>query len=395
MNEGKKGIPMNVILLGIVSFLNDVASEMVFPIVPIFLTNVLGVPTFIVGIVEGVADAASKIIMAWFGIISDRLQKRKIFVETGYAFATASHLIMSVASAWPIVLLARVINRAGKGIRTSARDAMITENSEKPQRGKSFGFHRTMDTMGGVVGPILSVILLILLKNQYRQLFLIAFVPAILGLILLWLFVSEKKKEPLGFKGMKFEWGKANESIKIFMLISFVFAVGNSSEAFMILRAQNLGLSVSLTIITYILFNFFYALFSEPAGIIADKIGGRKVLFSGFVLFALVYMAFGIISDKYWIWFLFPLYGVFMALTEGVSKAYISKLIPHEISASAFGIYQTVMGIGAFLSSAIAGLLWSFVSVRSPFYFGGMMALIAAGLFLLLTKRVRTIQPIA
>ena len=163
----------------------------------------------------------------------------------------------------------------------------------------------------------------------------------------------------------------------------------------MILRAQNLGLSIGLTIFTYVLFNSIYALLSLPAGIIADKIGARKILFIGFLLFALVYFSFGYIDSPFWIWILFPIYGIYMALTDGVGKAYISKLIPNEISASAFGIYQTLMGVGTFFASTLAGALWTFAGVRSPFYFGGVMALVAAFLFLILTKRVRIAQPIA
>ncbi|KKT49206.1 MAG: Major facilitator superfamily [Candidatus Collierbacteria bacterium GW2011_GWC2_44_18] len=393
--EKKKGISLNVVILGIVSFLNDVASEMVYPVVPIFLMSVLGAPALIVGFIEGLADSVSKILMAFSGILSDRSQKRKPYVVWGYSFATFSHLIMATAGSWPVVMLGRIINRTGKGIRTSARDALITESSDKVSRGRNFGFHRTLDSLGAVVGPLLSIIVLKMLNGNYRNLFLIAFFPALLGVLLFTFFIKEKEKQPLGIKGLRFEWSKANDSFKIFLLISFIFTLGNSSDVFMILRAQNLGLSIGLTIFTYVLFNSIYALLSLPAGIIADKIGARKILFIGFLLFALVYFSFGYIDSPFWIWILFPIYGIYMALTDGVGKAYISKLIPHEISASAFGIYQTLMGVGTFFASTLAGALWTFAGVRSPFYFGGVMALVAAFLFLILTKRVRIAQPIA
>lgn len=385
----------NVKVLGVVSLLNDMASEMVYPIVPIFLISVLGAPALVVGFIEGIADAFSKILMAFSGIISDRSQKRKPYIVWGYSFATFSHLIMSLSTIWPVVMFARVINRTGKGIRTSARDAIITESTEKSDRGRNFGFHRTMDSMGAVIGPLVSILVLKLLGNDYRKLFFVAFIPALIGVLLVIFFIKEKKKEPLGFNGLKFEWVKANASFKIFLLISFIFTLGNSSDVFMILRAQNLGLSIGLTIFTYVLFNATYALFSLPAGLVADKIGARKVLFIGFMLFALVYSAFGFIDSAALVWVLFPIYGIYMALTDGVSKTYISKLIPHEISASAFGIYQTMMGVATFFASTIAGALWTFGSVRLPFYFGGMMAILAALMFLGLTKRVTTQQPIA
>lgn len=391
----KKKFSSNVIILGFVSFLNDMASEMVYPIVPIFLISVLGAPALVVGFIEGLADSFSKILMAFSGIVSDRSQRRKPYIVWGYGFATFSHLIMSLATAWPVVMFARVINRTGKGVRTSARDAIITESTEKTDRGRNFGLHRSMDSLGAVVGPLVSILLLRLLNDDYRKLFLLAFIPALLGVLLIIFFIKEKKKPPLGINGLKFEWSKTNASFKIFLLISFIFTLGNSSDVFMILRAQNLGLSIGLTIFTYVLFNSTYALFSLPAGLIADKIGARRVLFMGFIIFAFVYLGFGFIDTAKWIWLLFPIYGIYMALTDGVSKAYISKLIPHEISASAFGIYQTLMGVATFFASTIAGALWTFGSVRLPFYFGGLMAIVAAVLFLLLTKRITAEQPIA
>lgn len=393
--EEKKGFSHNVKVLGFVSFLNDFASEMVYPIVPIFLISILGAPVLVVGFIEGLADAFSKILMAFSGVISDRSQQRKPYIVWGYSLATFSHLIMSLSTIWPVVMVARVINRTGKGVRTAARDAIITESTDRTERGRNFGFHRAMDSMGAVVGPLVSIGLLSLLHDDYRKLFFIAFVPALLGVLLVIFFIKEKRKTPLGLSGLKFEWSKANDSFKIFLFISIIFTLGNSSDVFMILRAQNLGLSLGLTIFTYVLFNLSNTLFSLPAGLMADKIGARKVLFFGFLLFSLVYFSFGFINSAGPVWILFPIYGIYMALTDGVGKAYISKLIPHEISASAFGIYQTLMGVSTFFASTIAGALWTFGSVRSPFYFGGIMALIAALLFIFMSKRVTSEQPVA
>lgn len=395
MEEIKKKLPVNVWVLGIVSLLNDIASEMVYPVIPIFLISVLGAPVMIVGLIEGLADSTSKILTAFTGLASDRLQKRKLFVTVGYSFATLSHFVMSIAYIWPVVLFGRVINRIGKGMRTSARDALITESTEKVNRGRSFGIHRTMDKAGAVLGPIISIFVLKALNNNYHQLFFIAFIPALIGVILIILFIKEKAKPPLGPDGMKFQWSKANDSYKIFLLISVIFTLGNSSDAFLILRSQNLGLSVGLTIFTYVLFNLTYSLFSVPAGVIADRIGARKVLFIGFLIFAFVYASFGFIDNPSYVWILFPIYGIYMALTDGVANSYISKLIPHEISASAFGIYQTLLGVSTFLASLIAGALWTYVDVKAPFYFGSSLAIIASILFLFLTKKIKVTQPIA
>lgn len=379
--------PKSILVLGLVSFLNDISSEMIYPVVPIFLTLVLGVPATILGLIEGMADATANILMAVSGVFSDKIHRRKVFVELGYGFAALSHLLMSIAFSWPVVLVSRVTNRAGKGIRTAARDAIITESSDKESRGFSFGIHRAMDDFGGVVGPLLAITILALLQNNYRLLFLIAFVPTLLGVILISLFIKETQNDGLGKKKIKFEWLKTNASFKIFLLISVIFALGNSSEAFMILRSQSLGLSVSLTILTYVLFNVTNSLASLPAGMLADKIGSRKVLFVGFIIFALVYGLFGMANSSWLVWLLFPSYGVFLALTDGVAKSYISGLVPHEIVASAFGIYHTLLGVATLLASVMAGFLWTYLSPRAPFYFGSVLALTAALLFYTLTKQ--------
>ncbi len=383
-------LPKNILVLGLVSFLNDVASEMIYPIVPIFLSSVLGVPTTIIGLIEGISDATSNLLMAVSGWVSDKVHKRKIFVEIGYSFAAISHLLMSLAFSWPMVLLSRVTSRTGKGIRTAARDAIISESSKKSTRGLSFGIHRAMDDLGGVVGPLIAIWLLGLFTNQYRTLFIIAFLPTIAGVGLIWYFIKDTKFDAKKDERIKFDWSKTNINFKIFLLISFIFALGNSSEAFMILRAQNLGLSVQLTIFTYVLFNITNSLFSLPAGYIADKIGSRKVLFTGFLIFAAVYWSFGYINTSRLVWILFPLYGIFLAFTDGVAKSYLSQLVPHEILASAFGVYQTLLGVAALLSSTIAGWLWSYKGPSSPFYFGAFMAIIASILFVTLTKQSRT-----
>lgn len=387
----KSKLSKNIVILSIVSFLNDVSSEMVYPIVPIFLSSFLGVPTNIIGLIEGLADATSKILMAVSGYISDKLHKRKLFVEVGYGFAAVSHLILALSSSWPLVLFSRVINRSGKGLRTAARDAIITESTDKENRGFSFGFHRTMDGLGGVIGPLLGVLLLGVFAQNYKAVFFLAFIPAMIGALTIFFLVTDKKRASGDDLTMRFDWSKTSSSFRIFLLISFIFAIGNSSDAFLILRSQNLGVSVSLTIFAYVVFNLVSSLFSLPAGILADKFGSKKVIFLGFLIFSLVYGYFGWTSSAWTVWLLFPLYGVYMAMTEGVSKAYISKLVPHEILASTFGIYQTAMGFATLIASTIAGALWSSYGPRVPFYYGSIMALVASLLFLFLSKRIKVL----
>lgn len=389
--KNKLGIPRNVVILGLVSFFNDVASEMIYPLVPIFLTSVLGAPVSIVGLIEGIAESIASILKVVFGWLSDKLRKRKPFIVAGYSLSTVSKIIFGLAYSWPFVLLARFIDRFGKGTRTSARDALIAESSEASVRGKTFGFHRALDTLGAVVGPLLALVAIKALDNNIRLIFFLSFIPAFIGVLLLFFFVKEKGRKQKNSSDFQFHWRDIDPSFKVFLLISFIFALGNSSNAFLILRAQNLGLSVTMVILVYVHYNFVYAIFSIPAGIISDKIGPKKLLLAGFLLFALIYLFFGLITKSLFLWLLFPFYGIYMALTEGVSKAYISNLVPQEKIGTAFGIYQTTIGLCAFFASWIAGLLWSYVGISSPFIFGSMMAILAALLFIVLGKKIELV----
>ncbi|MCX5749256.1 MAG: MFS transporter [Candidatus Saganbacteria bacterium] len=383
----KTKIPKNVVWLGLVSFFNDVASEMIYPLVPIFLTSVLGAPVAIVGLIEGIAESTASLLKVVSGWLSDKFRSRKPFTVAGYLFSAFSKILLSFAFSWPLVLFARFVDRFGKGVRTSARDALIAESSDATVRGRSFGFHRGLDTLGAVIGPLLALIAIRFLNDNLRLIFFLAFIPAFIGILLLVIFVKEKRKETGPFEAFHFKWQDLDPSFKIYLLISFIFALGNSSDAFLILRAQNLGLSLTLIVLTYVLFNFTYAMFSMPAGIVSDKIGPRKVLLSGFLLFAFVYLLFGAIHSSVFLWVLFPLYGIYMALTEGVGKAYISNLVPNEKTGTAFGIYQTTVGLCTFFASLIAGLLWTYVGVSVPFIFGSVAAAISAILFVILEKK--------
>lgn len=384
-------VSKNVFALGWVSFFNDIASEMIYPLVPIFLTSFLGVSVAVVGVIEGIAEATASLLKVFSGWLSDKFQKRMPFIISGYTLSAFSKIILGLSYTWPLVLVARFFDRFGKGIRTTARDSLITESCSNSERGKSFGFHRALDTLGAVFGPLLAILLLSILNNNVRLIFYIAFIPGFIGILLLLIFVREKKKKALCFSDLKLKWRDVNPSFKIFLFISIVFSIGNSSDAFLILRTQNLGLAIKTTIFAYVLFNLTYAIFSIPAGIIADKIGAKKVLITGLLIFSLVYLFFGLISNSMFIWLLFPVYGIYMALTEGVGKAYISLLVPQEKSGTAFGIYQTSIGICSFLSSLIAGVMWRYINVRVPFFFGSITAFVSAILFIGLSKKVKVI----
>ncbi len=389
MEKDKKlGFARNIWLMGVVSFLNDLSSEIVFPLVPIFLVSVLGAPATILGLIEGLADAAANILMALSGFVSDKYQRRKPFIIAGYGLSTLSKLILASAFSWPTVLFARVINRLGKGARTTARDALIIESVDKSERGRAFGLHRMMDTFGAIAGPSLSIALLAALNFNYRLVFFWAFIPSAAAMVLLF-FLKEHNKVAERRLAMRFQWQKTNMSYRLFLLVSFVFTIGSSSSAFLVLRAQNLGLSVGATISAYILLNTTNALLSLPAGILADRLGAKRVIFLGYILFAYIYMMLGLTNQASLIWILFPAYGVYLALTEGVSKAYISRLVPHEISASAFGVYQIATGLATFIASFVAGILWNTFSPQAPFIFGSILGITSSVLFFVLSRKIR------
>lgn len=383
-DRNRWGISRNVFALGLVSFFNDVASEIVYPLVPIFLTSVLGAPATIVGLVEGIAEATASTLKVISGWLSDRWRKRKPFVLAGYSLSAISKIVLGLASTWPVVLVGRFIDRFGKGVRTSARDALISESSDSKSRGRAFGFHRALDTMGAVVGPLIAILALHYLEDDLRLIFFLAFIPACIGVLLLLLLVREKKADEGSSPAPRFRWRELDPSFKVFLLIGLIFALGNSSDAFLILRAQDLGLSTILVVLAYVLFNLTYAVFAMPAGIVADRIGPRRVILAGFLLFAVVYLLYGLAGSSLYLWFLFPFYGMYMAFTEGVGKAYISNLCSREKAGTVFGLYQTTIGICTFFASLIAGFLWTYIGPSAPFIFGSITALASAVLFVVL-----------
>lgn len=372
-----KKIPFNVWILGFVSFFNDISSEMIYPIVPIFLTSVLNVPVSVVGLIEGIAEGTASFMRFVSGYFSDKFQRRKVFVTGGYGLSSLSKLLMGLAYGWPLVLISRFIDRLGKGVRTSARDSLLLQNTTKDNKGYIFGFHRAMDSLGAIIGPLLAIGLLYLFKENIRTIFFIAFIPSLIGVLLVMLFVKERRKVEGKKFQFSFKWKELNPGFKFFLLVSIIFTIGNSSDAFLILRAKNLGLTTIMATLTYVLYNTSQAVFSTPAGSLADKIGARRVYAIGLLVFAAVYFGFAVINHPILIWFLFPIYGIYISFTDGVSKAYVSQFMKEKESGTYFGIYQTGIAISTFLASFIGGYLWSFVSPSSTFYFGSVMALLA------------------
>ena len=368
----------------------DVSSEMIYPLVPLFLANVLGVNKSLIGLIEGIAESTASLLKVFSGWFSDRIGNRKWLMVAGYGISTLSRPIIAFATGWHHVMGSRFIDRFGKGVRTAPRDAIIAESAEKTHLGRAFSFHRSMDTMGAVVGPALAFFFLGIFLNDYRKVFWLSMIPGAIAVLLIILFITEKKKVPLPHAERPkltlkhFDW-----KFKFFVLIATLFAIGNSSDVFLILRAQQTGIPTVMIPVVYLLFNLIYSLSSIPAGIAADKFGRKRVILLGFILFAILYYGFAIAKDTMAIWVLFGFYGIFMGLTEGIQKAFLATIIPPDFKATAFGVYNTAVGLAMFPASLIGGWLWDHVSPAATFYFGSITASLSTILFVIFIAAIR------
>jgi MFS family permease len=368
----------NIILLGITSFLTDISSEMVYPILPIFLVSTLGASPAILGLVEGIAESLASLMKVFSGYWSDRIAKRKPFAIFGYFSSTVGKLILFIAASWPYVLVARVIDRFGKGMRTAPRDALIAESSSEGKRGAAFGLHRAMDTAGAAIGALTAYFLITGFKENLRSVFLFSLVPAFLGVTVLF-FVREKKSAPAAVsRKLEFRWHALDKRLKLFLIFTFIFTLGNSSNQFLLLRAKNMGSGIGEVILMYLVYNIVYASVAYPASRLSDTIGRKKLLVAGYLFYGLVYLGFAVNQSALSLWVLFGMYGLYIGFTEGVEKALVSDIAPQDLRATAIGLHATLVGIGLLPASLLAGLLWKFFGASAPFYFGGLMGIFAS-----------------
>jgi MFS family permease len=354
------GISRNVVVLGLVSLLQDASSEMLYPVVPMFLATVLGAPMTVIGLIEGFAKFTAAILKAVFGNLSDRWQRRRVFIGLGYGLSAMSRPLLLFATSWGFVLASRLLDRLGKGVRTSPRDALLAASAPAEHRGKVFGLHRAMDTIGAVIGPLLAIWLLAITDDDYRFVFLVAIIPTACAFLLTF-FIKEVKTEIAANKATDY-WLLITDHFPPaywkFLAINTIFFLGNSSDVFLILRAREIGLSTQSAILAYVIYNLAYALLATPAGIISDRLGRRRVLQTGFLIFAVVYAGFAIIKSPLFIWPLFALYGFYAAMTEGVGKAAIADLVAPEHRGSTIGIFYMLTGFAMLIASSLAGWLW-------------------------------------
>ena len=373
----KKKIPSNVKFLGLVSFFNDSASEMIYPLLPVFLTSYLGTGTAIVGLIEGIAESVSSLSKLISGWLSDLWKKRKIIVIGGYALSSLSRPIIGITTNWAQVLSLRFADRLGKGIRTSPRDALLVDSVSEKERGKAFGFQRAFDHLGAVVGPIIAFTLLKAFHLNLRIIFLLAILPSIMILVLLIFFVKEKF--PLGAvsKRLNLKEVKFSSRFKFYLITLVVFTLGNSSDAFLILKAKEAGVTVGFLPLIWMGHNFIKAISAYPSGALSDKLGRKKIIIFGWFIYSLVYIGFAFSTGYLSIIALFLLYGLVFGTTEGVEKAFVADLVPEKIRATGYGVFNFVVGITLFPASLITGILWQKFSSKVALLTGAVLAFIA------------------
>lgn len=382
-----KKLPKQVVILSLISLFTDMASEMLYPITPIFLSSVLGASMVVVGLIEGLAEVTAGLLKGYFGVLSDKLGKRSVFVLLGYSLSALAKPLPGIFPNTLTVLVSRVTDRIGKGIRTAPRDALLASYAEN-NTGAVFGFHRAMDTLGAVIGPLLALLMLNFLKFDYQTIFIIAFIPSLIAVIFT-LYVKDKKSEiSLRPKtDMLSFWKSSPTQYKILVYLITIFSLVNSSDVFLILKSKNISGSDTLAIVGYIFYNLIYAASSYPVGILADKIGKKKVFIIGLLIFSVVYFGFASLNSFVFIWILFALYGIYASSTEGVLKAWVSDLVPDQNRGSAIGLITMSSSFAMMIGSITAGILWDTFGSHVPFYLSSAVSLLVAGLLYRFSKK--------
>lgn len=390
-----RSLPRNIWAVGLTSFFMDVSSEMVLNILPLFLANVLGVKTNIIGLIEGLAEATASILKLFSGWLSDRMGGRKLLAVLGYGLSALSKPFFYIAGSWELVAGVRWADRVGKGVRTAPRDALVADSVPAEDRGLAFGFHRAMDTAGAMVGILIAMLVVwlaqrntqILARSTFQTIVLISLLPALLAVLSLALGakdvpVTSQRRAP------RFSLRSLGRPFSVFLVIISFFTLGNSSDAFLVLRAQNLGISVAGILAMHVLFNLIYSLVSTPAGSLSDRIGRRRLIIGGWLIYAAIYFGFALAQAAWQVWVLYVAYGLYYGLAYGTANALVADLVPYTLRGTAYGTYNAVIGLLAFPASLIAGILWQGLGSwpgfgpSAPFFFGGGLALLAAVLML-------------
>jgi len=378
-----KNLPKQVIILSFVSLFTDIASEMLYPVTPIFMASILGANMAVIGLLEGIAEVVSGFFKGYFGVLSDKLKKRSIFISLGYGLSALSKPLPGIFPNLQAIITARISDRLGKGIRTAPRDALLASHAEG-NSGAVFGFHRGMDTLGAAIGPALALVLLAVYPQNYPLVFLVAFIPSLFAVAFTF-FVKEnflsgkKEKEKLS---VKIFLKQAPREYKFILSILVLFSFANSSDVFLILKSKSISGSDTLAIISYICYNIVYAASSYPLGVISDKAGKKNVFTFGLLIFSVVYFGFALTDHFTVAILLFILYGVYAASTEGITKAWVADVVPDTLRGTAIGLLTMLSSFAVMLGSVFAGLLWDAFGSSAPFYFSGSIAFVLSAILI-------------
>ncbi len=370
-------LPHAVIALGFVSLFNDASSEIIYPLLPLFLTTTLGASLTFVGLVEGLAESTASLLKLPAGWFSDRLPKRKGVVVLGYGIASLIRPLLALTTAAWQVLGLRFVDRIGKGIRSAPRDAMIADAAPIAARGLAFGFHRAMDHAGAIVGALIAAWLVGIFHDDYRRIFWAAAIPALLGLLVLLFFVREPKREEKPAQAAPLDLSRFSPSFKQFLAVLLLFTLSNSSDAFLLLRAQQCGVTPSLIPLLWALLHGSKAVSSVIGGSLSDRFGRRKLIISGWLLYGLLYLGFAFADTSAMMWSLFAIYGIYFGLCEGAEKALIADLVAPETRGTAYGFYNLVIGLGALPASLLLGALWQRFGAETALLTSAVISLLA------------------
>ena len=393
------GLHPNVFFMGLTSLLTDISSELIFTLVPLFLSDVLGATSTLIGLVGGLSDSADSLFRIFSGWFSDKIGQRKLLATLGYSISTVAKPFMLLANSWGAVIGVRLGDRIGKGVRTSSRDALIADSVEAKERGRSFGLHRAMDTAGAVIGLIIAAVIVYMIpgdkfhleRNAYHWMIIIGIIPAVLAVVVLLTLVHERKKLAATVKDGISKPAAITPFSKqfiLYLIIMALFTLGNSSDFFLILDAQHVDTPLLQVVLMLVLFNLTYALISTPMGVLSDKIGRKRVITIGWLIYGLVYLGFALSGSIWQIWVLFAVYGIYYGICEGAAKAFVADMVPVERRGTAYGLYNGVVGLMALPASLIAGVLWGNIAPAAAFYFGAGLALLAMlGLMFIIKER--------
>ena len=380
------GLDPTVKALGVVTLLNDLSSEVAVRTLPLFLANVLGVKAGIIGLIEGLAESTATLLKVVSGVLADRVGKKKALALWGYGLSGFTKPLLFFAAGWPLVLVVRVLDRIGKGIRTAPRDALIADVTAPEHRGRAFGFNKAMDKAGAVAGLVLAAGILYfggtgqvtLTRENYQALVLLSVVPGIAAVFVLARWVRDRSASPSAqASSVRLAWRGLDGRFRAYLVLLVIFTLGNSSDAFLMLRAQTLGFQPVEIFLLLAAFNLVITLTSTPAGALSDRLGRRDLIVAGWAIYAVIYLGFALASSPWHVWALYLGYGLYYGAFQGAASALVADLVPSDLRGTAYGLFNGAIGVAAFPASLLAGLLWDWYGPPAPFLAGGILALVA------------------